>query len=448
MVLYKKRNMKLRHWCASGLLTFLLLAPTGSDAQNSPKLVSVGTYDTGLGENGAEILSVRRFDKIAALTNIAGNIDLLDISNPSQISLIRRIPVDPAFGTPNSVAIHPYRDYFLVASGRSGSTGRVSAYRLSDGVFLASAPVGILPDSIAISPNGQYAVIANEAEATAQGNNGGAGSLSVVSLRGFNPNNPAFLPVTAVALPSQNGVPGFSTGRTDDIGRLSVDNTPGTLEPESVAFSSDSRYAYVTLQENSGAVRIELQTLALTFFGLGQTTHPADLTNDNIYNPIETLTAFREPDGIALTSDNRYFATADEGDTRNASGNNATRGGRTVSLFDAETGAFVADTGNQLDNAAAAAGIYPDSRSNRGGSEPEVLDVESFRGRTLVAVGLERANAVALIDATNPEAPIVVDLAVTGTGPEGIKFFRSGSKLYLLTANEVSGTVSAFEVAF
>ena len=72
--------------------------------------------------------------------------------------------------------------------------------------------------------------------------------------------------VVQVQLPSQNGVAGFSTGRTDDIARLSVDNSPATLEPASVAFSKDSRYAYVTLQENSGVVRLEICSGELTFF--------------------------------------------------------------------------------------------------------------------------------------------------------------------------------------
>ncbi|WP_411728246.1 hypothetical protein [Methyloglobulus sp.] len=126
-----------------------------------------------------------------------------------------------------------------------------------------------------------------------------------------------------------------------------MDNHPGTLEPESVAFSKNSRFAYITLQENSGVVRLDLHTSELTFFGLGQTSHDADLIVDGFYNPFETLEAYREPDGISLDQTGRFFVTADEGD----------------------------------------------SRSNRGGSEPEVLDLTHYRGMTLVAVGLERANA-------------------------------------------------------
>ena len=117
-------------------------------------------------------------------------------------------------------------------------------------------------------------------------------------------------------------------------------------------------------------------------------------------------------------------------------------------MFDTDSGLLLGDTGSQIDDAAAAAGVYPDGRSNRGGSEPEVLDLTHYRGRTLVVVGLERANAVALIDVTEPAIPVVLDIASAGVGPEGIKFFRVGSRLFVATANEVSGTVSLFEVVF
>jgi DNA-binding beta-propeller fold protein YncE len=411
-----------------------------------PGLTPVGEYDTGLGANGAEIISVRKLGHVAALTNIAGSVDVLDIDDPTTPTLLRRVPIDPAFGTPNSVALHPYLDYFLVVSGTAGHTGTVSAYRISDGTFLSSASVGTQPDSIAIAPNGQHAVVANEAEGVGTDDDGGAGSLSIVELAGFDPAAPTALTVVPVAIPALTGIPGVSTGRTDDIARLPIDNTPATIEPESVAYTRNSRFAYVTLQENDAVVRLDVQSRELQIFGVGQTTHAADLSTSGGYQPTSTLTAFREPDGIALPTNGKIFVTADEGDTRDGSGSSGPRGGRTVSVFDASTGEFLADTGSQIDDAAAGAGLYPDGRSNRGGSEPEVLDLTKWRGRTLVAVGLERANAVALIDVSKEKSPTVVGIAPTGQNPEGIKFVRRDRDLFVLTANEASGTVSVLQV--
>ncbi len=423
----------------------------GLNLNTPPAITALETYDTGLADNGAEIISVAG-DR-AVLSNAGdGSVDVLDVSDPLDVKLIRRIKVPELAGL-NSVAIHPTKDYFLAVAGSPAPAaapinGKVLAFRLSDGALIAQAEVGIQPDSVAISPDGNVAVVANEAEAPATGDNGGPGSLSVVNLSGFDPAAPAPLNVTQIPLPSLAGAPGFSTGRFDDIGRLPIDNTPATLEPESVAFSPDSQFAYVTLQENNGVVRLNLADNSLAFFGLGQTAHLADLTNGGGYNPVEVLTAFREPDGIAVIEIGgvRYFVTADEGDTRPSAGSAGVRGGRTVSVFDANTGALVGDTAGQLDDIAALFGAYPDNRSNRGGSEPEVLDAIVFDGRTIVAVGLERANGVALVDVSNPAAPRVYQFIATGVAPEGVKLVVKNGALYVFAANEVSGTLTVARV--
>lgn len=118
-----------------------------------------------------------------------------------------------------------------------------------------------------------------------------------------------------------------------------------------------------------------------------------------------------------------------------------------MSIFNAKTGALVGHTGRQIDDAAAAAGLYPDDRSNRGGSEPEVLDVAQYNGRDLVAVGLERARGVALIDVSEPSSPVVIDVKQSGNRPEGVKFLKVRGGLYVLVANEEgSPSVAALRV--
>jgi uncharacterized repeat protein (TIGR01451 family) len=422
---------------------------------DAPQLSAVATYDTGLGGNGAEIISVR--DDRGALTNASdSSFDLLDVSDILSPTLIGRVGPSAALNNLNSLAIHPSKDLLLAVAGKAVSAtnpinGKVLAYRLSTGAFITEALVGIQPDAIGISPDGNYAVVANEAEAPGTNDNGGPGSISIITgLNSFDPDAPTPLNVITLSLPSQAGTPGFSSGRYDDIGRLLIDNTPNTLEPESVAFSADSQFAFVSLQENNGVVRVDLSPpYTLTFFGLYSTTHLADLTNGGGYNPNQLLTAWREPDGVAVLdiAGDRYVITADEGDTRPTAGSAGVRGGRTVSLFRADNGAFVADTAGSLDDLAARWGRYPDTtRSNRGGSEPEVVDAVLFNGQAIVAVGLERANAVVIIDVTQPQAPTLLSLIPTGAAPEGVKLVARNQALYVLATNEGAGTLTIARV--
>ena len=386
------------------------IAGSTPDAADTPQLVLRGTYATGLAGDNAEVISIRHRDATAAISNTAGSVDVLDLSDPDNPNLLVRVAIDTTTGAPNSVAVHPVHDYFLVVTGKAGVVGTVFAYGL-DGELLASAALGIQPDAVVISPNGQYAVVANEAEGAGLNNNGGPGSLSIIDLSGFNGHGEDDdLVVTPVPLPSLAGVAGVSSGRTDDIARLSIDNSPGTLEPENIAFSHNSRYAFITLQENNAIIRLDVRTREMWVVGAGQTTHAADLINDGAYQANQTLTAFREPDGIAVDETGRFFVTADEGDTRNGAAASGPRGGRTVSVFDARTGAFIADTGRQIDDAAADVAVYPDSRSERGGSEPEGIELVNYRGVTLAAVALERANAIALVDVSDPTSPEVVSV--------------------------------------
>jgi uncharacterized repeat protein (TIGR01451 family) len=210
-----------------------------------------------------------------------------------------------------------------------------------------------------------------------------------------------------------------------------------------------TRWSRRAWPSNNGIARVELSPpYTLTFFGLYSTTHLADLTNGGGYNPVETLTAWREPDGVAVLdiAGDRYVITADEGDTRPTAGSAGVRGGRTVSLFRADNGAFVADTAGSLDDLAARWGRYPDTRSNRGGSEPEVVDAVLFNGQAIAAVGLERANAVVIIDVTQPQTPTLLSLIPTGAAPEGVKLVARNQALYVLAANEVSGTLTIARV--
>ncbi|MCV6605695.1 MAG: hypothetical protein OIF34_10345, partial [Porticoccaceae bacterium] len=235
---------------------------------------------------------------------------------------------------------------------------------------------------------------------------------------------------------------------------------PEYLEPEYLAFSPDASELFVALQENNAVVVVDTARAQIArSFGLGVTNHMADTQDDGRVEFVNELSAFREPDGIALSSDGRWLLTADEGDTEpkasKVKAGQYAGGGRTLSLFDAASGELLGDTGNQLDAMAHAAGVYPDGRSDNKGAEPESVVYLELGDVPYGVVTLERADALALVNISNPRKPMVESLVSLRTpndkakayAPEGLALYRGADgRQYLLCANEKRGTVSVVQV--
>jgi hypothetical protein len=326
--------------------------------------------------------------------------------------------------------------------------------------------VGVWPDSLAFSPNGEFVVVANEGEGYVRDGEGfrsGEGSISLIDLRQglAQPRH------GLIGLPDLAGVEGVIQAAHQRLLERVIDGeelkipfgtSPAHIEPEYVVFSPDGARAYVSLQENNAIAVVDvLQGRLQQVFGLGMVRHAADLTDDGRYAPSAELFALREPDGIAVSADGRYLLSADEGDSDpKASKTKAglpTGGGRTVSVFDAFSGKLLGDTGSQLDDMAAKAGVYPDPRSPNKGSEPEsVVSFDAF-GKRLAVAALERADALALIDLERPAQPKVLQVLGAGEGagsgklaPEGLAHVEHNGRHFLVTALEKSGNVALFEL--
>lgn len=145
-------------------------------------------------------------------------------------------------------------------------------------------------------------------------------------------------------------------------------------------------------------------------------------------------------------------------------------GGRSFSIFDGETHQLVADNGMDFELITAQSPIFKGifnasnsnstfkNRSDDKGPEPEGVATAVINDKVYAFIALERIGGVMVYDVTTPSAPIFVDYknnrdtAQFGgdLGAEGIIFIDSASsptnKAYVLVANEVSSTVSVFEV--
>lgn len=84
-------------------------------------------------------------------------------------------------------------------------------------------------------------------------------------------------------------------------------------------------------------------------------------------------------------------------------------------------------------------------------SEPEMLVSFDLDGIPYVAVGMERSGTIELISLADPLHPkVIAQGKIAGDdskSPEGIAYYRIAGEHYLLTANEMSGTVECFKIS-
>ncbi len=452
--------MRARPGCAA-----LLLAALPAAAE--PELKLLATWVSGEPE-GTEAVSYQAAVRMLAVGNgKAGRIDLVSVARPELPTTVRTFDLGMPDGhVLNSIAFHPEQPLLAVAiAGPAGVPGDIFLLDLY-GRELARYAAGHGPDDVRFSPSGRWLAAPNEAEDYWREDGAWrshSGSVTLVDLQAGVAQGVAHQ-IPFSALPPGHGLTSREDGRRLEReaggGEAEIpfdSGDPEHLEPEYGAFAPDESVLYVSLQENNGVAIIDLErTVVRGIIALGVTEHEADLEDDGDVSFTDVLRAFREPDGIAVTADGRYLVTADEGDTEpkaKAAGGPA-GGGRTVSVVDLTSGQVVGDTGNQLDAAAHAAGVYPDGRSGNKGSEPESVAAFEADGGAWAVAGLERADALALIDLRDPGAPTVralVSLRRRGDAslaPEGLAYFEQDGARYAATANEKSGTASIVAIRF
>ena len=105
-----------------------------------------------------------------------------------------------------------------------------------------------------------------------------------------------------------------------------------------------------------------------------------------------------------------------------------------------------------------------DERSEKKGVEPEALTLKKIGGKTFAYIGLEKQGGFLVYDITHPANPVQVEYnndidynvnakdsdmlrTIDDIGPEGMVAFTQDGKDYLVIANEVSGTVSLYQLA-
>lgn len=145
-------------------------------------------------------------------------------------------------------------------------------------------------------------------------------------------------------------------------------------------------------------------------------------------------------------------------------------GARSFSIFNANNNTRVFDSGDDFETITATDATYGvlfnadnegngfKTRSRAKGPEPEGVTLASISGKTFAFVALERIGGVMVYNITDPTAPTFSDYKNNRSttsfagdhGPEGIIYVSPKAsptgKGYVVVANEISGTISVYEV--
>uniref|UniRef100_B8HXM9 Choice-of-anchor I domain-containing protein n=1 Tax=Cyanothece sp. (strain PCC 7425 / ATCC 29141) TaxID=395961 RepID=B8HXM9_CYAP4 len=418
---------RLRLSLSTALASAMLLFAATLPGQAAPKLQELKRFDTP--GDVAEIVAASPDGKTLAYTNSEQKeIGFVNITNPSSPNMLGTTSV-ASYGEPTSVVITPNGQFAIAAVKNDPSSGKLVFINFATRQIVGQISIGIGPDSIAITPDGRKVVIAIEDEEDTDNLPGQRpGALDVVTI---NYSNPSQSQLRRVRFNLQ-GVPGINF-KTD-------------AQPEFVTISQDGTTAAVTLQENNGIALVNIAgnfPRVMRIFSGGIAEHLADTKDDKQIAFVDPFRGRREPDAIGFSGNGRFLLTANEGDTAlDTFGDGVWSGGRGWTIFDLQ-GRVVYDSGNTLEKAAAAKGLYPDGRSDNRGIEVEGLTVARFGTKQYVFLVSERGSFLVVYDITNPRAPRLVDLKPTGTSPEGL--IAIPDRKLVITANEVEGNISIFE---
>jgi DNA-binding beta-propeller fold protein YncE len=501
------RNLMLHKTTVSAftLVALLVLGCTDHDIEgpvneNPASFREVGTIDLG-GTAASEISAYDPATKRLFTVNNEGNaiVDVLDLSSFPTITKLQPINVSALGGVANSVAISDGKLAIALEATNKQANGSVIFVNTSTLAQIKQVTVGALPDMVTFSPDGRYIVTANEGEPGADYTVDPEGSVSIIDLQ----DNYSVKTLTFgsfAASYTQLAANGF---------RIYGPNATFAqdIEPEYVAISADSKKAFVTLQENNGIAEIDLVSgVILKINPLGTKDFnvaangldPSDKDN-KIALAQWPVKSFFLPDAISYFSVNgtAYLITANEGDAREYAAfdeqarvsslkldatafpnaaflklpENLGRlrvtntlgdidkdgdydvlygfGGRGFSIINAATGQLTYESGKSLEQEVINASRYDDDRSDDKGVEPEGVTVGMMNGKPVAFLALERVDAIAVYDLSDPVSPKFLQLIKTGDAPEGILFVAAdkspNGKALLISSNEGDGTVKFYQ---
>ena len=487
----------------------------------------LSSYSTGYTDKDGGVAEIVKFNKenncMYLVSGKTQTLDIVKVNTDGTTKLVKNVDI-AALGKANnfsagditSVDVNTDCDLVAIAVQNAdyGKNGVIVTLNY-EGKFVSQYEAGVQPDMVTFSPDGKYILSANEGEPRegyGEGMTDPMGSVTVVDLTKDTAATYTFESLDSSREALINDGVLLKTGTAPSV----------DLEPEFIAVSADSKTAYVTLQENNAIAALDLTSGTWKYVkGLGFKDHSAagnglDLDQDGkIDIRREAVYGVYMPDGISVVTigGQDYLLTANEGDAREwgdyenigsdklvlsdgekagkkiefldtsktdglESGKTYILGGRSFSIWNADTLEQVFDSGDEFEQVTARefpeyfnsghdeAGL--DGRSHKKGVEPESVSVLETNGKIYAVIGLERMGGIMVYDISDPDKAVYADyLNVRGfskaveeednglsrlgdLGPEGIctvpaEDSPTGNAM-ILVANEISGTVTVAQI--
>lgn len=302
---------------------------TGQDQLN---ITHKGRYTSGadFGNGGTEIVKYNPKNGYAYSVNGDKEaLDIIDVKHPGKdgaINLVKRIYLQDngiEVGDLTSVTVHPSGDYVAVSAPAVDKTkpGHVVFYG-SNGDYINNVTVGSLPDMVTFSKDGKYLLVANEGEPSDDYTVNPPGSVSVIDVTGGPANVTANNVRTAM----------FTKEHQEGIRALgpNAEDAYLNIEPEYIAVDSQSKYAYVTLQEVSAIAKVDIakgqivQVKGLPYKDHSLAQNAMDVSDEDGKSELRRVPVLGllQPDGIDTYDYNgeTYLLIANEGDSQDYEG--------------------------------------------------------------------------------------------------------------------------------
>ena len=417
------------------------------------------------GEGAAEIVDYDPATKRLFISNAAGSVDIVDITDPKAPKNVTRIDTAPYGGGVNSVSVFKGVIALAVEAKPKTDPGKI-VFVSTDGKHRATVNICALPDTVTFSPDGRYAVAACEGEPNDAYDVDPEGAVAIVDLsKGIEGLTDAAVKIADFKAWDGKGAPEGAR-----IGKKGVPFSRD-VEPEYIAISPDSTTAYVTLQENNAIAIVDLAAAVVKdVVGLGWKDHsksPFDASDRDGAVNIKTwpVWGMYMPDMIVpfQAGGATYYAIANEGDSRDYKGYSEearvtdlaldekafpnakelqapaalgrlkttktmgdadgdgkyekifSYGGRSFSILDANA-KMIFDSGDQFEqyfaknepknfNSTSDKNGSFDDRSDDKGVEPEAITVGVINSTPYLFIGLERMGGIMVYSAADPKAP-------------------------------------------